>query len=322
MATGGKGAASTSTISEGTLLGAVKSDGKCGGCKKAVGSEKAVQCELCELWFHSRCENIADETYKLMNQDKIHFYCGRCDKSAGSILKIVYDIQKKQDTMAGELNRVKDEVAGIANKTVGLQNQLDGVVREINEMKAGSMRGSTVEERDVAETEVKKMKSHLDSTVREMKEEMEENLEIERRKMNIIIHGLQDKDGEADVEEVMKLLDEGLHLDYSRHVEGMVRIGRGVVDQKPRPLKILLKRAESRKEILIRAKDLKRVEAYSKVYITPDLTRKQQEKDKELRWHLKKAREEGEPNARIRNGKVVVKNEDGREIVLYQPTPK
>lgn len=328
MTMGTKGAASTPTlVSEGKLLSETKGEeGKCGECKRAIGrGDKAVQCELCELWFHCRCENVADDTYKLMNQDKIHFYCGRCDKAAGSILKIVIGIQKKQDNMAGELNRVKEEVAGIANKTTVLQNQLDGVVqhfeREIQEIKEGPSRGSTTEERDVAETEVKKMQSQLDSTVREMKEEMEENLEIERRKMNIIIHGLQDKDAEADVEEVIKLLEEGLHLDYSRHVEGMVRIGRRVTDQKPRPLKIMLKRVESRKEILIRAKDLKGVEAYSKVYITPDLTRKQQEKDKELRWHLKKAREEGHPSARIRNGKVV-KNEDGREIVLYQPTPK
>jgi hypothetical protein len=227
--------------------------------------------------------------------------------------------------MAGELNRVKEEVTGIANKAVVMQNQLDGVVqhfeREIKEIKEGPPRGSTVIERDVTETEVKRMQTQLDSTVRDMKEEMEENLEIERRKLNIIVHGLQDRDGEADVEEVIKLLEDGLKLDYSRHVEGMVRTGRRVSEQKPRPLKIMLKRTESRKEILIRAKDLKGNTAYSKVFITPDLTRKQQEKDRELRWHLRKAREEGHPSARIRYGKVV-KNEDGREMVLYQPAPK
>jgi hypothetical protein len=29
--------------------------------------------------------------YKLIGQDKIHFYCGRCDKAAGKILKTVSD---------------------------------------------------------------------------------------------------------------------------------------------------------------------------------------------------------------------------------------
>jgi hypothetical protein len=257
-----------------------------------------------------------------MNQDKIHFYCGRCDKAAGSILKTVLGIQRKQENMAVELSRVKDEVTGIANRTVVMQNQLDGVVHHFErEIKEGQSRVSVAVERDVTETEVKKMQSQLDSTVREMKEEMEENLEIERRKMNIIIHGLTDKDGEDDVGEVIKLMEEGLKLDYSRHVEGMVRIGRRISEQKPRPLKIMLTRAESRKEILIRAKDLKGIEMYSRVFITPDLTRKQQEKDRELRWHLKKAKEEGHQNVRIRYGKVV-KNEDGRESVLYQPAPK
>jgi hypothetical protein len=328
MATGAKGATpSTTMVSDSKQSSEPKSEeGRCGECKKVIGrTEKAVLCELCELWFHCRCENVADDTYKLMNQDKIHFYCGRCDKAAGSILKTVLGIQRKQENMAVELSRVKDEVTGIANRTVVMQNQLDGVVhhfeREIKEIKEGQSRVSVAVERDVTETEVKKMQSQLDSTVREMKEEMEENLEIERRKMNIIIHGLTDKDGEDDVGEVIKLMEEGLKLDYSRHVEGMVRIGRRISEQKPRPLKIMLTRAESRKEILIRAKDLKGIEMYSRVFITPDLTRKQQEKDRELRWHLKKAKEEGHQNVRIRYGKVV-KNEDGRESVLYQPAPK
>jgi hypothetical protein len=45
---------------------------------KKVVAAKGIQCELCDLWFHCKCENIVEDTYKLMNQDKIHFYFGRC----------------------------------------------------------------------------------------------------------------------------------------------------------------------------------------------------------------------------------------------------
>jgi hypothetical protein len=55
-----------------------------------------------------------------------------------------------------------------------------------------------------------------------------------------------------------------------------------VTENKPRPLKIILNGLDSRKEMLARTKNLKEIETYSKVFITPDLTRTQQERDKEL----------------------------------------
>jgi hypothetical protein len=55
-----------------------------------------------------------------------------------------------------------------------------------------------------------------------MKEEVEESLGIERRiKMSLVIHELsllRDVDAEADVDEVIKLFEDGLKMDYSRHV--------------------------------------------------------------------------------------------------------
>jgi hypothetical protein len=152
-----------------------------------------------------------------------------------------------------------------------------------------------------------------------MKEEVEESLEIERRKMNLIIHGLKDDDAEADVDEVIKLFEDGLKMDYSRHVDKIMRIGRRVTENKLRPLKIILKSLDSRKEILVRAKNLKEIDTYSKVFITPDLTRKQQERDKELRSQLRRIRDEGETGAKIRYGKVVKNGQGGRDVVLYQP---
>ncbi|MGE5821222.1 MAG: hypothetical protein ACM31M_01390, partial [Nitrososphaerota archaeon] len=82
-------------------------------------------------------------------------------------------------------------------------------------------------------------------------------------------------------------------------------------------LRIVVKSLDGKKEILSRAKDLKEVEKYKRMFISPDLTRKQQRVDKELRTELKKFREQGEDTARIRYGKIV-KNVNGKEIVIYQ----
>ena len=47
---------------------------KCGVCNKVVvSSDNGVMCEVCEGWFYSKCQNMSDDTYKLLNQDKIHF---------------------------------------------------------------------------------------------------------------------------------------------------------------------------------------------------------------------------------------------------------
>jgi hypothetical protein len=79
----------------------------------------------------------------------------------------------------------------------------------------------------------------------------------------------------------------------------------------------------TRLEILARARLLKEVEKFKKMFISPDLTRKQQEKDKELIRQLKLIRETGVMGARIKNGKVIKNETGGREIVLFQfPTQK
>ena len=43
----------------------------CGKCEKPVRDEdKAVGCEVCEVWFHTECEKIPDNVYNFMVQDK------------------------------------------------------------------------------------------------------------------------------------------------------------------------------------------------------------------------------------------------------------
>jgi hypothetical protein len=56
---------------------------------------------------------------------------------------------------------------------------------------------------------------------------------------------------------------------------------------------------------LARAKRLKDSEKFKKFFITPDVTRKQQLVDKELRAQLRKFKSEGETEAKIKFGKMM-----------------
>ena len=57
--------------------------------------------------------------------------------------------------------------------------------------------------------------------------------------------------------------------------------------------------------------------AFKKVFITPDLTRKQQEVDNKLRDKLKELRTNGSDEYRIKRGKIIFKNLQGAEEVVY-----
>jgi chemotaxis regulatin CheY-phosphate phosphatase CheZ len=137
--------ANEAKVARETKVGEVRSE--CGDCKMVVGRmDKAMQCELCELWFHCKCESISEDSYKLMGQDKIHFYCGRCDKAAGKILKTILGIQARQTKMEGELNKVKGEVEEINKRPYVVQEQLKEVVQhfesEIEDVKKAVLKGS------------------------------------------------------------------------------------------------------------------------------------------------------------------------------------
>jgi hypothetical protein len=85
---------------------------KCGECKNNVtNTEKAVQCELCELWFHCKGEEIQEDTYELLKQDKIHFFCGKCEKAAGQLLKSVVKLKERQDKLEEDLITFKKEIS-------------------------------------------------------------------------------------------------------------------------------------------------------------------------------------------------------------------
>jgi len=112
------------------------------------------------------------------------------------------------------------------------------------------------------------------------------------------------------------MLGRGLKLKASNHVVSVSRMGKPR-DGRPRLLKVQLRSVEGKGEVLKRAKNLKQNEDFGKVFIVPDLTKNQQKVDKDLRDKLKEFRSKGE-QASIRGGKVI-KNEEGKQVVLYRP---
>jgi len=55
-----------------------KEDNKCRGCLKAVlEQENGVMCEICNNWYHCKCQGISDQLYRILNQygTELHWFC-------------------------------------------------------------------------------------------------------------------------------------------------------------------------------------------------------------------------------------------------------
>ena len=54
----------------------------CNICNKAVATtHKAIQCDLCDMWVHIKCNRINNQTYQLLQNCNASWYCYQCIKS-------------------------------------------------------------------------------------------------------------------------------------------------------------------------------------------------------------------------------------------------
>jgi hypothetical protein len=87
----------------------------CAGCQNAVkDSDKAVNCETCENWYHIQCQNISLDMYKIMIKEEskiLHWFCSKCESDTLSVGKVIYSMKTKQDKFEVELASLKIEVS-------------------------------------------------------------------------------------------------------------------------------------------------------------------------------------------------------------------
>jgi hypothetical protein len=104
------------------------------------------------------------------------------------------------------------------------------------------------------------------------REDVLEEIEIEKRRLNVVIMGLtkEEGDGEQDVKDLFERLSGAQGV---KAIVNVARIGRQTTG-KVRPLRVTLANPDSRGDILRRCVGLRNTEEY-KVFIAPDLTRKQ-----------------------------------------------
>jgi len=146
-------------------------------------------------------------------------------------------------------------------------------------------------------------------------EVVDEYLDRERRKHNLIIYNLQEpknvhtntERSRSDIGTLARLFHSQLGIQEDVEITKCIRLGK--VDQnKARPVLITIPDGSKRSLILRNASSLRKTEHHKHTYISPDMTPKKREIGKKLRSEIKRHKSQGETNITIRHGKIVTIN--------------
>lgn len=287
----------------------------CRDCKQACkDGQKALCCNLCNRWYHARCQRMSDTKYDLITQDSedqdgasIQWYCKpSCNKVADKFMGIFMTMQTQIDNIGRDVTETKDRVEKIE---VGeFTEPMVKTIRNITS-KSGAAAATIVDKE-----EIKKM---IDISSKEKLAEVEDRA---KRSRNVIIFGIEepqslDREDRAkeDTTKCITLIEE---LQCEHEPQEVRRLGNFKPDQsKPRPIRLRFATKEQRDGVLENFREAKRKDSGKKLDPTlgmrRDMTPMERKEDFELFNVIKEKREaskaSGDGYARWvkRNGKVV-----------------
>ena len=256
---------------------------KCIECDDDVlKGQRAILCERCDRWIHSSCtEEITDDLYDVHFKQGtkltcLRYFCKECDDKVSEAIEKAITLEQDTTVLKKEMKEVQNQILDI-QKTI--KHTVDNKVTDI----------------------------------------LDEKRQIDMRKMNLIVYGLPEpeKDGgtdwsttekdKADKEQLYEIIKEDIGVDLNQ-TSGIIDTRRFGTPSpgKPRPLKIVFKDLDVKRNVLTNAKKLRNSDkpVCKTLYINPDLTEKQREADKKLRAEMWIERGK-QRNVIIRKGQLV-----------------
>lgn len=86
----------------------------CGSCKMVVSEdEKAVACEICERWYHIKCEDLPETVYEFMGTEggrQVMWYCSYCSRGCVKLYNRLKKLELKQEDMGTRQCILEEEV--------------------------------------------------------------------------------------------------------------------------------------------------------------------------------------------------------------------
>lgn len=317
---------------------------------------KALQCDRCadDKWMCAQCLNLPSEMYDHLVSDSscpLRWFCNECDKKVvaddtsefgiwNSKMDVMFD---KMDLILNRVNYVENQlnqkadlqmVNKIEERLQKVENQFYEKAKVIDLLTAEKSDGLSLMQQRLQSVEremqeVQTAKKLEDTQVIDLVEKaistrtqdsVDEEAEKNKRKTNVIVHGLPESSAEESVEretDDFGLVGTMLHEIQCDDVEvgQVVRLGKrsestsSSESQKPRPLKLVFKTEDQKSQVLKSAKNLRREEegVWKGVFIHADLTMKERDARRKLVSEMKQRKEQGETDLIIAQGRIVKK---------------
>ena len=254
----------------------------CLKCQKGIDqkTQKLMKCSLCESLCHSVCEGITVKTYETLAKLKsLHWFCDKCN-GAG----LLNELREFRDFRAKHVE-LSNEISNYNTRICSLEEKLQQQPRNLSPS------------------------SYCAITKEEVSAQIREELEIDRRKLNLCVFGFPSSDD--DKATFMDLCRSALNIqstDVQSAIVSVLRVG-GTDEQSTRPRPLIVKTSSSAAKHLI-LKAAPKLKNYNpnnstlKVFIANDLTKNQQAVAKRLRDEVLRRRSQGE-NVVVRKGRIV-----------------
>lgn len=299
----------------------------CGHCKKRVhDNQRGLLCELCDWWYHIGCQKVGVEEYNLHKEKKIKskWFCLKCNTSFKTLKKVNRDM--KDENVALKIAYKDKEEENLTLKRTSTEIEQENItLRENNKQLTDQVKK--------LEAKIENLRIQLKKEIlEEVFEELEERNEKERKKNNLLIFGIEEADYASRQEKVegelnicVQVFEEIQSEVRNEDIVETFRIGKrrnvGEIEgrgeerqtqarKKPRPILVKLRDERTKWNIIKRAKTIRqsRIDTLKNVWIVPDLTMRERERDRELRQELQEKRDAGEEGWFIRRGKLQRRN--------------
>lgn len=283
---------------------------KCPECKKEV-AEEGVKCEMCDNWYHSKCQGVSKALYAALQEEAsdeeeqsgLHWYCKRCNRACVKLHKGITIISKEQEILEKRMVKVEKVIDEMENGNIPkaamkeIERKIDEKLKAANENMNQSVKKVVTESVDAANKSVVK---HLS--------------EQERRKFNLMIFRVRESNSEEandrikyDTDKFNEIMDKDLGLGTNNSIHAITRIGKRIRgNDDTRPMRVTMKTVEDRKRVLDRIRELRsnKDDKIVDIFIQPDLSQDEREERKKLRAELISRREAGEKDLSIRRGRI------------------
>ena len=105
--------ASSSTQQKGKVVKETDRSNICNGnCKKQCGKpveddeEGGIACDICMHWFHPSCQDLTQESYKMLKDAQLVWLCSQCRKQLPKVRTLIETLGQSAETQPANLSEM------------------------------------------------------------------------------------------------------------------------------------------------------------------------------------------------------------------------